>query len=187
MMLEIFVTKRPSLMLIGEYPFVVGYVEGEYPKLKLFLNCINEFEPTKYQAATVNCGLDALFNMADHEQSDGPSERLDEKLVPICANKPMVHEKKGNMQSFSLIDSDLEHKLQLDASNSQSKLEENKDSVIGVTIENYSIRDDFTCSFRKDSVVLDYNYDDWMLIEGKEEGQERKVANKFSLKRCCCY
>ncbi|XP_059297166.1 FACT complex subunit SPT16-like [Lycium ferocissimum] len=160
-----------------EWPFVVGYVEGEYPKSKLILNCINELEPTKYQATTVNSGLDALLNIAD-EQSIGPSACMDEKLV-------------------SLIDSDLEHKLQLDVANSQSKLEENKifldgrsdnsvpsTSVVGAsaTIEDYSIQYDFTGSCRKDSVVLDYNNDDWVLVEGKE-GQGRKVPHRISWKR----
>ncbi|XP_009788563.1 FACT complex subunit SPT16-like [Nicotiana sylvestris] len=182
-----------------ECPFVVGYVEGEYPKSKLFLNCINKLEPTKYQGATVNFGLDVMFNVAD-EQSVGPSARLDEKLVSISkeneANQSRKSEEKNILQeSCSLMDYDLEHKLQLDdpVNYLSSKLEENKillekekvyiatsTSLMDGTISG----DDFTGSLRKDSVVMDHDDDeDWMLIEGKEEGQETNVANKLSWKR----
>lgn len=47
-------------------PFVVGYIEGEYPKSKLFWNCMNDLEPRKYKAATVNSGLNKLINTADY-------------------------------------------------------------------------------------------------------------------------
>ena len=64
------------------------------------------------------------------------------------------------------MDSDLEHKLQFDAVNLSSKLEGNK-----ILLE-------------KEIVVMDHDDDgDWMLIEGKEEGQETNVANKLSWKR----
>ncbi|XP_019260094.1 PREDICTED: FACT complex subunit SPT16-like isoform X2 [Nicotiana attenuata] len=171
-----------------EYPFVVGYVEGEYPKSKLFLNCINKLEPTKYQAATVNFGLDAMFNEGD-EQSVGPSACLDEKLVSISqeneANQSRKSEEKNILQeSCSLMDSDLEHKLQLDDPvNLSSKLEENKILLEKDTMDGTITGDDFTGSLRKDSVVMDHDDDeDWMLIEGKEEGQETNVANKLSWK-----
>ncbi|XP_009620937.1 FACT complex subunit SPT16-like [Nicotiana tomentosiformis] len=160
-----------------EYPFVVGYVEGEYPKSKLFLNCINKLEPTKYQAAAVNFGVDVMFSVAD-KQNVGPSARLDEKLVSISANKSVLQENEANGQSrkseeknilqesCSLMDSDLEHKLQFDAVNLSSKLEGNK-----ILLE-------------KEVVVMEHDDDgDWMLIEGKEEGQETNVANKLSWKR----
>ncbi|XP_009589807.1 uncharacterized protein [Nicotiana tomentosiformis] len=46
-------------------PFVVGYIAGEYPKSKLFWSCINDLEPKKYKAATVNSGIDKLINTAE--------------------------------------------------------------------------------------------------------------------------
>ncbi|KAJ8549815.1 hypothetical protein K7X08_033522 [Anisodus acutangulus] len=49
------------------YPFVVGYVEGEYPKSKLFWSCINDLEPKKYKAVTVNYGLNKIINTVDKQ------------------------------------------------------------------------------------------------------------------------
>ncbi|OIT39637.1 PREDICTED: uncharacterized protein LOC109237822 [Nicotiana attenuata] len=51
-------------------PFVVGYIAGEYPKSKLFWSCINDLEPKKYKAVTVNSGIDKLINTAEKSNFD---------------------------------------------------------------------------------------------------------------------
>nr|XP_016511257.1 PREDICTED: uncharacterized protein LOC107828462 isoform X2 [Nicotiana tabacum] len=51
-------------------PFVVGYIAGEYPKSKLFWSCINDLEPKKYKAVTVNSGIDSLINTAEKPNFD---------------------------------------------------------------------------------------------------------------------
>ncbi|XP_060191336.1 uncharacterized protein LOC132621185 [Lycium barbarum] len=63
------------------YPFVVGYIEGEYPKSKLFWSCVNDLEPKKFKAVTVNYGLSKMINTAA-KQTFGV-ELSDEELKPL--------------------------------------------------------------------------------------------------------
>ncbi|CAN4083678.1 unnamed protein product [Withania somnifera] len=50
----------------GSWPFVVGYVEGEYPKSKLFWSCLSDLESRKFKAVSVNSGVDKMI-YAVHE------------------------------------------------------------------------------------------------------------------------
>ncbi|KAK4347653.1 hypothetical protein RND71_033992 [Anisodus tanguticus] len=49
------------------YPFVVGYIEGEYPKTKFFWTSINGLELEKYRVVTVNSGLNKMINTVDKQ------------------------------------------------------------------------------------------------------------------------
>lgn len=65
-------------------PFVVGYIEGEYPKSKLFWNFMNDLEPRKYKVATVNSGINKMINTGD-KPNLGEESKFLEALSKLCS------------------------------------------------------------------------------------------------------
>lgn len=95
----------------GNQPFVVGFIEGEYPKSKLFWNCMNGLETRKYKVATVNCGIRNLVSSNDLSFGGGVSREKREvlkSLSDLCTDTDDDEEEvflpftgKGNRSAMS--------------------------------------------------------------------------------------
>ncbi|TMW88192.1 hypothetical protein EJD97_018930 [Solanum chilense] len=92
------------------WPFVVGYIEGEYPKSKFFWNCMNDLEPKKYKVITVDSGINKMIHAGDKPISGQELEFLqslfttycpeDEKKLFFPGNQPgLLVKEKNNLES----------------------------------------------------------------------------------------
>lgn len=82
------------------WPFVVGYIEGEYPKSKLFWNCMNDLEPKKYKVVTVNSGINKMINAGDKPISGQELDFLQSLLSTFCAEEEKQLFSRGNQSGL---------------------------------------------------------------------------------------
>lgn len=91
-------------------PFVVGYIEGEYPKSKLFWGCMNGLENRRYKVVTVNSGISKMFSTSDKPNfgADCSGEEKDflKSLSDMCADdyEPLIlpFRKRGNQSALMM-------------------------------------------------------------------------------------
>ncbi|MCD7453619.1 hypothetical protein HAX54_021562 [Datura stramonium] len=171
-------------------PFVVGYIEGEYPKSKLFWNCMNDLEPRKYKAATVNSGLKKLINTADNPNFGvGLSDEKEvlksvEFLSPMHIFSPPID--AGKEKGLSKTKNNLKDKresslwsehdklefLQFSEKGNQSPLLENEK----INLESIFKRIDLS---EKGMSNLDSKFDNTKLLF-KDKGESGKLVNRLN-------
>ncbi|XP_055803857.1 uncharacterized protein LOC129872926 [Solanum dulcamara] len=100
----------------GNRPFVVGYIEGEYPKSKLFWNFMNDLEPRTYKLATVNSGINKMMNTGDKPKFCPEIKELEflESLSNLCNEEVFPPFLERGNQSALLVkeNSNLESKFE---------------------------------------------------------------------------